>query len=108
MQNEIYEALENHPDFSIPKHTFLTLDEKRRISARQALAQKSIEQFTMTHVIQNLRRPTAATRIMMQLATDSTIKFVVGDRLFTNAIMSMGTDRHAKYLDDAETGKVRH
>lgn len=48
-----------------------------------------------------------ATTVMMQLAPASTIKFNVAHSLFTNVIRTLGTERHAHFLQQAEDGEVR-
>ncbi|KAH1000143.1 hypothetical protein HUJ04_000070 [Dendroctonus ponderosae] len=47
-----------------------------------------------------------ATTVMMQLAPASTIKFNVAHTLFTDAIRTLGTGRHAHFLQLAEEGVI--
>ncbi|KAJ8961066.1 hypothetical protein NQ314_005996 [Rhamnusium bicolor] len=93
------------PDYITDRSSVQTFDETRRLAVRQAMSHKDIEILSLSSIIQNLKRPAAATRIMMQFSPASTIKYSVVFRLFTAAITNMGTERHYHYLDDIEDGK---
>ncbi|KAJ8939082.1 hypothetical protein NQ318_008686 [Aromia moschata] len=103
--NAIYEELQKHPDYKIDLLSLKSFDEIRRIAARQTIISKSIDLLSLENIIQNLRRPAYATRIMMQLAPSSSIKYSVGIQLFVSAILNIGTEKHLSYISDAEEGK---
>ncbi|XP_050310875.1 peroxisomal acyl-coenzyme A oxidase 3-like isoform X1 [Anthonomus grandis grandis] len=106
-QNDLYTELLSHLDYlsSDPIHS-LSFDEERRLACRQNFIYKSIELLSIPYLIQNLKFPAAATRIMMQLSPSSTIKFSVTDSLFTNVIRTLGTERHEHFLTEAEEGQI--
>ncbi|CAH1988784.1 unnamed protein product [Acanthoscelides obtectus] len=105
-ENDLYSVIRDHPDYKVDKTVLSTFDGQRRVATVQAMAQKSMDQLALLNTIHNLKMPPTATRIMMQVSPSATIKYVVGDRLFSSAIMNMGTKRHMKFISDMEEGKV--
>ncbi|CAG9817104.1 unnamed protein product [Phaedon cochleariae] len=105
-QTEGYEVLRNHPDFSEGNSSSKSLDDQRRIAFKQCMAQKSMDIFSINYQIMDLKRTTAATRILFSSNAGATIKFTVGDTLFKSSVMNMGTARHQKYIDDVDEGKI--
>lgn len=106
-QNEVYKHLQAEPDYNVDNLSSRSFDETRRLAARQSLAYKNIELLSLNSIVENFKRHAASTRIMMQFFPDSTIKSGVSFRLFTTAIMNMGTDRHEHFINDIEEEKVR-
>nr|CAH7752266.1 unnamed protein product [Callosobruchus chinensis] len=105
-QFELYRALRDHLNFNEDKNELSTFDGQRRVAAMQALAHSSIKQLSLINNMHNLKIPSYATRIMMQVSPGSTIKYFVRDELFSTAIMNMGTERHMKFANDAQEGKI--
>ncbi|VEN43492.1 unnamed protein product [Callosobruchus maculatus] len=105
-QNDIYKTIQDHPDYNVDKEELSSFDGQRKVATIQALAQRSMDQLALLNTIHNLKKPPSATRIMMQVSPASTIKYIVGDRLFISAIMNMGTKRHMKFINDMEEGKI--
>lgn len=105
-QNELYEELQKYPDYQPDTILSPTFDEQRHRACRQNFIYKSIDLLSISHLIQNLKYPSAAYRIMIQLAPSSTIKFSVTDSLFSNVILSMGSARHEHFMNDSESGRV--
>ncbi|CAH1988782.1 unnamed protein product [Acanthoscelides obtectus] len=105
-ENDLYSVIRDHPDYKVDKTVLSTFDGQRRVATVQAMAQKSMDQLALLNTIHNLKMPPTATRIMMQVSPSATIKYVVGDRLFSSAIMNMGTKRHMKFISDMEEGKI--
>ncbi|KAJ8975938.1 hypothetical protein NQ317_010873 [Molorchus minor] len=98
--NDVYEELQKHSPYNKDFLSLQSLDDVRHVADRQTKAYKNIELLSLGSTILNLRRPATATRIMMQLAPASTIKYSVSNILFTSALINMGTDRHLRYVDD--------
>ncbi|KAJ8913816.1 hypothetical protein NQ315_003725 [Exocentrus adspersus] len=105
-EHNVYRELEKYPEYNVNNLTPRSLDERRHLALKQALAYRTIELLSLQSLISDLKRPAASTRIMMQYFPDSTIKYSVTDRLFTSAIVNMGSDRHLHFVSDAEEGKA--
>ncbi|CAH1130846.1 unnamed protein product [Ceutorhynchus assimilis] len=106
-QNELYTELQKHADYNqTDSIQTLPFDEQRRIACRQSFIYKSIDLLSISSLIQNLKIPPTATRVMMQVSPSSTIKFSVTDSLFVNVIRSLGTTRHDHFINDTEEGNI--
>nr|CAI5849432.1 unnamed protein product [Callosobruchus analis] len=106
-QIDIYSALRDHPKFNVDKEELSSFDGQRRVAAMQALALSSFRQISLIDNIHNLKIPSYATRIMMQVSPGSTIKHFVQDEFFSTAILYMGTEKHMKFVSDAQEGKKK-
>ncbi|XP_018573193.1 peroxisomal acyl-coenzyme A oxidase 3 isoform X2 [Anoplophora glabripennis] len=105
-EHDLCKELQKYPEYIIDDSSIKNLQERRHVAAKQTFAHKSIQLLSLESLIQNLKRPTASTRIMMQFFPDSTIKYSVSDRLFVTAILNMGTNRHLHFVSDTEDGKI--
>ncbi|ERL86624.1 hypothetical protein D910_04031 [Dendroctonus ponderosae] len=105
-QNQLYAELQRHEEYQAEGLPSASFDEQRRRACRQSLTYKSIELLSIGYQLQNLKFPFMATTVMMQLAPASTIKFNVAHTLFTDAIRTLGTGRHAHFLQQAEEGVI--
>ncbi|EFA09425.1 peroxisomal acyl-coenzyme A oxidase 3 [Tribolium castaneum] len=104
-QNELFEVLRTHPEYQhdLLSHSF---EEQRRIAVRRALAYADIDLLSVPKIVENVKTGAVMTRTMMQLSPSSTVKYSVGNGLFTNVIRSQGTERHYDILDLADRGEI--
>ncbi|XP_028133538.2 peroxisomal acyl-coenzyme A oxidase 3-like [Diabrotica virgifera virgifera] len=105
-QNEIYKILENNPLYNQQNVAGLSRDNQRRIAFLGCRDQSQQYAFSFDYLMQNLRRPSALVRILTTAIPSSYAKYLVANRFFVNSILSMGTERHHKIIDDAKTGKI--
>ncbi|XP_060528904.1 peroxisomal acyl-coenzyme A oxidase 3-like [Cylas formicarius] len=106
-QNEVFKELQTQSEYQAQDSLFSSsFDQQRRIACRQTFIYKSIELLSLGNLLQNLKKPAVATRIMIQYAPSSTIKFSVTDSLFISVVRSMGTERHHHFIEDSDNGKI--
>lgn len=104
-ENDVYKFFQNHPEFK-KTHSSLPFDEVRRIAMRRSKVELDCELLQLENFIVNPKKQTAAGRIMIQLSPDSHVKHSVGANLFMQVLRSSGSQRHSKYMEDFEDGKI--
>lgn len=83
-----------------------TLDEIRLITTRQDRILSHLDVTSIGRIIENPRRSSAQARILLQLCPSAAIKHGVRKLLFASVIRSSGTERHNKFLELLEDGKI--
>ena len=106
LQNNLYEKLLIHSEFQ-KNPALQTLNEKRCIATRQALAYATIVKSLTPSDITTTKKEDIILRTILQLSPSAAFKYPGTKRLFTSALQSQGTSRHHKFLQEAESGKVR-
>ncbi|XP_076251581.1 peroxisomal acyl-coenzyme A oxidase 3-like [Rhynchophorus ferrugineus] len=106
-ENDLYEELQQYSEFRGNNVTVQrTFEEERIVAARQSNLLRNIKLLSLEYTIQNFKFPTTANRIRTQFIPSAAIKFTVSNTLFVNAIYSLGTGRHVKFITDIENGKI--
>ncbi|KAJ3658028.1 hypothetical protein Zmor_009794 [Zophobas morio] len=104
-QNNLYKKLQMHPEF-LGNPLLQTLDEKRNKATQQALAYASIVKSLTNSEITTIKREDIILRTILQFNPSAAFKYPGIKRLFTSALQNQGTQRHHKFIQLAESGKI--
>lgn len=101
----MYEVLQNHPEFKKDLLSY-TFDEERHKTTRQSFAYRDIELLSLSSILADFKRASAALRTMIQFVPSTVVKYSVGNSLFNSVLQSLGTERHSDILSESEEGNV--
>ncbi|KAL3268861.1 hypothetical protein HHI36_007950 [Cryptolaemus montrouzieri] len=104
-KDEIVEALEKFPEFERNFYTE-TLDEKRRICARQNHIVKTLPLLSTENLLPNMKKFALCNSLLTLISPDALIKYTASVQLFVNAIISLGTKRHRHFIEESNDGKI--
>lgn len=84
----------------------LTVDEQKHLSAKRMYVLHNMRALSKEEAVANLRNSGVMLRNLFYLDPSTTIKLSISYGMFTNVIVSLGTERHLPIWEEAENGNV--
>lgn len=99
------ETLQSYPEFQ-PNLLSPSFDAMRQLTTRQDAILSHLDVASLGRILENPRRSAVYSRTLIQLCPSAAIKCGVRRLLFASVLRSSGTERHEKYLELLEDGKI--
>lgn len=105
-QHNVYNELQQHPIFLHESQQTSSLDEQRKLAAKQMIYLNKLESLTDANVFSNPQLPIINIKILMHLNPSTAVKRSISFAMFPSVIQSLGTDRHNSYLQGSFSGDI--
>lgn len=102
----MYDVIRRHPILYTKEYETPSLQEQKRLAALKVVILNSLEELSINTLLVNLRFPMVALYALFQVDPSAAIKNSVSYGMFPSTIQTLGTKRHAQYLNGIYDGDV--
>lgn len=105
IQEQVISKLQSHIDLN-PTIPVTSLDDERRLCTKRMMLLTQLDLLDTTEALKDARNPGIVLKNFFQWDPSTCVKYSVSYGMCTGVLISLGSERHYKYVEDTVEGKV--